>query len=137
MLIHKRIAVGGAIVHTGTPMKILEFAFIAYPVTDLARARAFYEGPLGLVPATLHEYSPSVEYEVGPHVLMITAVPMLKPSSDGPCLSLEVEDFEDAIRDLRQHEVTFVREPYQAPLCRVAVVLDPDGNKLIIHKRNA
>ena len=29
-------------------MKILEFAFVVYPVTDLTRSRAFYEGVLGL-----------------------------------------------------------------------------------------
>ena len=31
-------------------MKITEIAFSAYPVTDLAPARAFYEGVLGLTP---------------------------------------------------------------------------------------
>ena len=31
-------------------MKIREFAFIAYPVTGEARARAFYEDGLGLTP---------------------------------------------------------------------------------------
>jgi len=29
-------------------MKVLEIAFVGYPVTDLKRARQFYEGTLGL-----------------------------------------------------------------------------------------
>ena len=36
-------------------IKITTFAFTAYPVTDLARARAFYEKLLGLKPATAWE----------------------------------------------------------------------------------
>ena len=33
---------------------IKEIAFTAYPVTDMARARAFYEGVLGLTVETNH-----------------------------------------------------------------------------------
>ena len=32
-------------------MTIVEFAFIVYPATNLARSRAFYEDVLGLTPA--------------------------------------------------------------------------------------
>lgn len=32
-------------------MKVIEIAFSVYPVTNMARARAFYEGVLGLTPA--------------------------------------------------------------------------------------
>lgn len=35
-------------------MKIIEFAFHGYPVTDLPRARAFYEGVLGLHPSDVY-----------------------------------------------------------------------------------
>jgi catechol 2,3-dioxygenase-like lactoylglutathione lyase family enzyme len=33
-----------------------EIAFVAYPVTDIARARKFYEGVLGLKPNAQLEY---------------------------------------------------------------------------------
>ena len=36
-------------------LKVIEFAFTCYPVTDMARARAFYEGVLGLKPTMVHE----------------------------------------------------------------------------------
>ena len=118
-------------------MKIKEFAFIGYPVTDIARARVFYEGVLGLTCTTAREQTSSFEYEVGPHTLLIGSSPRWKPSSDGPCLALEVEDFDAAITHLKKHNVSFVGEPFQGPICRGAFILDPDGNKIGIHKRNA
>ena len=118
-------------------MKIIEFAFVAYPVTDMARARAFYEGVLGLTCTTTHKESGSLEYEIGPHTLLIGSNPMMKPSSDGPCLALEMEDFDKAIAHLKQHNVKFLGEPFQGPICRGAFIFDPDGNKIGVHKRNA
>ncbi len=118
-------------------MKIKEFAFVAYPVTDITRTRAFYEGVLGLTCTTAHTTSSSFEYEVGPHTLLIGYHEMMKPSSDGPCLALEGEDFDEAIAHLEQHKVTFLGELFQGPICRGAFLLDPDGNKIGINKRNA
>ena len=118
-------------------MKIIEFAFIGYPVTDIARARAFYEGILGLTCTTAREENGSFEYEVGPHTLMIAAHPAMKPSGDGPALALEVEDFDEAIAHLRRHEVKFLGEPFDSPICRGAFILDPDGNRIGVHKRRA
>jgi len=78
-----------------------------------------------------------VEYELGPHTLGIGNEPFLKASGDGPHLVLEVVDFDEAIDHLRQSKVTFVVEPFSLPACKAAIVVDPDGNKLGIHKRNA
>lgn len=118
-------------------MKIKEFAFIGYPVTDIARARAFYEGVLGLTCTTAREASSNFEYDVGSNTLFIGSLPEWQPSSDGPCLALEVEDFDEAIAHLKRHKVSFIREPFQSPICRGAFILDPDGNRIGIHKRNA
>ena len=56
-------------------MKVVEIAFSVYPVTDLKRARAFYEETLGLKAATAYEGNGTgwVEYEIGPSVLAIGA----------------------------------------------------------------
>ena len=121
------------------PIKIVEFAFIVYPATDLARSRAFYEGVLGLTSATSMDLVDGfwVEYEIGPHTLAIGKEPFLKPSGDGPQLVLEVEDFDKTIEHLKHHNVPFALEPFDLPHCRAAIVLDPDGNKLGIHQRKA
>jgi catechol 2,3-dioxygenase-like lactoylglutathione lyase family enzyme len=119
------------------PMKIVEFAFVVYPSTDLARSRAFYEGVLGLTSTGFTERGDQfwIEYEVGPHTLGIGNEPFLKASADGPHLVLEVDEFNDTIEHLRRHHVPFAIEPFEMPSCRAAIVLDPDGNKLGIHKR--
>lgn len=118
-------------------MRIAEFAFVVYPATDLARSRAFYEGVLGLAPAMSLDIPGGfwVEYEIGPHTLAIGKEPFLKPSGDGPHIALEVDDFDQTIEHLRRHNVLFAHEPFDLPGCRAAIVLDPDGNKLGIHKR--
>jgi len=118
-------------------MKVIEFAFVAYPVTELARARAFYEGVLGLqcTSSAVNGHEFWVEYEVGPHTLGIGNEPFMKPSPDGPQLVLEVEDFDEAVRHLKAHHVGFAVEPFQMPRCRAAVIIDPDGNRIGIHKR--
>lgn len=118
-------------------MKVLEFAFIVYPATDLARSRAFYEHVLGLQPGLMLDTPDEfwVEYEVGPHTLAIGNEPFLKPSGDGAQLVLEVDDFDATLAHLRRHNVSFALEPFDLPGCRAAIILDPDGNKLGIHKR--
>lgn len=120
-------------------IRILEFAFTGYPVTDIARARAFYEGVLGLKASTVWQDDKHawIEYDLGGHTLAINnGSDQWKPSGDGPALALEVEDFDAAVAELKKQGVRFVLEPFQSPVCRLAVILDPDGNSLAIHKRD-
>lgn len=119
-------------------MKITEIAFSCYAVTDFARARAFYEGVLGLTPGMCeeNEHGKWAEYEIGAHTLSIGSVPDWKPSPDGCTVALEVEDFDAAIAELRAAAVTFRTEPFPTPVCRMAMILDPDGNTICIHRRN-
>lgn len=120
------------------PIRVLEFAFTGYPVTDIARARAFYEGVLNLKTGMVWEDADHawIEYDLGGHTLAINnSAKEWKPTSDGPALALEVEDFDATIATLKEHGVRFTVEPLQSPVCRLAVILDPDGNSLAIHKR--
>ncbi|MDD5141148.1 MAG: VOC family protein [Verrucomicrobiales bacterium] len=118
-------------------LKVTEIAFSCYAVTDMARARKFYEDVLGLKPTTVHdsEHGKWVEYEFGPHALAIGSSPMFKPGPDGCSVALEVENFDDAIAHLRAHNVKFRIEPMPTPVCHMAMVFDPDGNTICIHKR--
>jgi predicted enzyme related to lactoylglutathione lyase len=114
-----------------------EIAFAAYPVTDMARARQFYEGVLGLKPnAPVKSETPKwIEYDIGPGTLGIGSSPNWPPSKDGPSIALEVEDFEEAIATLREHKIEMIVGPMETPVCHMATVRDPDGNKITIHKR--
>jgi predicted enzyme related to lactoylglutathione lyase len=121
-------------------LQVTEIAFTGYPVTDMVRARAFYEGVLQLKSTAVFENEGKcwIEYDLGPNTLAITNMsPEWKPSSSGPAIALEVADFDVAMAALRAAVVKFVVEPAASPVCRLAVVLDPDGNSLAIHKRNA
>lgn len=114
-----------------------EIAFSCYAVTDMPRARKFYEEALGLKPATVvdSEHGRWVEYELGPHTLALGAAPGWKPSADGCSVALEVEDFDAAIAHLRAHQVKFRIEPMPTPVCHMAMIFDPDGNSICVHKR--
>ena len=45
-----------------------------------------------------------------------------------------MEDFDTAIKSLKDAGARFAAEGIESPVCRMAVVQDPDGNKIIIHK---
>jgi predicted enzyme related to lactoylglutathione lyase len=120
-------------------VKITEIAFSCYPVTNMGRARAFYETALGLKP-TFAAGEPGgmqwTEYDIANGTLALGAgQPGWKPSSDGCSVGLEVEDFDAAISELRNHGAQFHMEPFDTPVCRMAFVYDPDGNAICIHKR--
>jgi len=121
-------------------IRATEIAFSCYPVTDMARARAFYEGVLGLK-ATYAVGEPGgmqwTEYDIGNGTLSIGQAPGWNPTADGCSVALEVEDFDAAIAHLRSAGVPFKMEPFPTPVCRMAFILDPDGNALCIHKRNS
>jgi predicted enzyme related to lactoylglutathione lyase len=119
-------------------LKVVEFAFTGYPVTDMKRSRAFYEGVLNLKSASVFDSNGKswVEYEVGPHTLAITDMnPGWKPDCNGGGVALEVENFDDAIASLKDHGVKFYWEPQETPVCHMALISDPDGNSICIHKR--
>ncbi len=116
-----------------------DIAFIAYPVTDVARARSFYEGVLGLKPnAPLKsETQQWIEYNIGPATLGIGCSEQWKPSQDGASAALEVEDFDAAVETLRAHGIAAIIGPLDLPSCQMVTVRDPDGNKLTLHRRKA
>jgi predicted enzyme related to lactoylglutathione lyase len=116
-------------------LKVTEIAFSCYAVTDIPRSRAFYEDVLGLKPTTIIE-GKWVEYEFGPYALAIGCAPgMFKPSPDGCSVALEVEDFDAAVKHLHEHNVKFRIDPMATPVCHMAMVFDPDGNTICIHRR--
>ncbi len=119
-------------------MKVIEIAFTGYPVTDLKRARQFYEAGLGLKPARTFgdEKTGWVEYDIGPGTLSIgNGAPEWKPSPGGGSAGLEVDDFNAAVKHLKSRGYKFALEPFETPVCHMAVVSDPDGNSVTIHKR--
>ena len=122
--------------------KITEVAFIAYPVSDINRAREFYENLLGLQPGEFNhelEGMPGkywIEYEVG-NVTFAISNAWEPAGQSGPSVAFEVEDLQEAVSHLRKAGVAFLVENIETPVCSFALVTDPDGNGITIHKRKA
>ena len=122
-------------------MKIVEIAFTGYPVTDIQRARAFYEDVLKLESTRTFENGDRywIEYDLGSSTFAISNMSSedWKPSNDGPAIAFEVEDFDSSVATLRANNVRFTLDPFETPVCKMAIVSDPDGNSICIHKRHA
>jgi predicted enzyme related to lactoylglutathione lyase len=114
-------------------MKIKNIAFVGIPVTDMKRAREFYEAVLGLQPDPEMTGEQWTEYSIGEGTFAIACVgEQWKPSNEGTSAALEVENLEEAIAEFEQREIAY--DKVDSPVCRMAIIEDPDGNKLIIHK---
>ena len=107
-------------------------------VSDLDRARGFYEQTLGLEP--VDENSGAVTYQVGPSFLLVYPSEYAGTNRATGATWAVGDDFEAVIEDLREKGVTF--EQYDLPETtregdihvmgemRAAWFKDPDGNIL-------
>jgi len=117
---------------------IKQIAFTAYAVTDMKKARAFYEGMLGLKPNSEYDGSNNadyVEYDLGPNTFAIGSSEMWKPSEDGASIAFEVDDFDTTVKMINDKKIPVKMGPYDFPTCQMIVILDPDKNKLTLHKK--
>jgi len=116
-------------------VQVKEFAFVFYPVTDVARARKFYEGLLGLKVGYQIEYSPGrwwIEYDVAGQALGISND---IPGKTASSLALEVVDLDAALTAAKASGFTISRDVMEFPPCRMFIVKDPDGNEITLHQR--
>ena len=115
---------------------ITEIAFTGTPVTDIKRARAFYEGVLGLKPTMESAGGMWVEYDVGASTFGIGCYgEVWKPSDQGTCIAFEADNLDAEVSRLKSRDVKFAMEITDSPICRFAIICDPDGNRILIHKR--
>jgi predicted enzyme related to lactoylglutathione lyase len=121
--------------------KAIAIAFTCYPVVDMARARKFYEGVLGLKATVAYATDGGMqwtEYDIAAGTLALGAgAPDWRPRDDGCAVALEVEDFESAMAHLRAQQVKFKIEPMPTPVCHMAFIYDSEGNLICIHQRKA
>lgn len=114
------------------------------PVKDMNRARAFYEGKLGLSKPEAPKADGSIWYHLGDG--SIALVPREGGTkAEHTALSFEVPDIEDEIRSLEKAGVAF--EDYDMPGLKTvghvfdsgdekcAWFLDTEGNYLCLHQQ--
>lgn len=111
-------------------------AFTMYPVKDWKRARAFYEETLGLTAGSKASSGTWTEYDLpGGGCLALFANEDIKPSAEaGGSVALEVEDLDALIVELKGKGVQFKAEMIHSPVCRMSIMLDSEGNAIILHE---
>lgn len=118
---------------------VKELAFVGYPVTDFAKARKFYGEILGLKETSAFEHEGELgwlEYDVAGQTLALArASEKWSPNPNGGGACLEVADLDKALAHLRANGVTIAMDIQDYPVCRLAVICDPDGNTLALHQR--
>jgi catechol 2,3-dioxygenase-like lactoylglutathione lyase family enzyme len=115
--------------------------FVGVPVRDLARAREFYTGVLGLTEG--RGSGPRwVEFEPGNVTIALISAEVMgaefledfQPNKQP--IALRVPDVEAARAKLIEAGVE-VAEVIDSGVCHIAGFTDPDGNGFILHRRYA
>lgn len=115
-------------------------AFTVYPVTDVPRAREFYEQTIGLT-VGLHGGQDGmywVEYDLpgGGCFAISNAVEGQPSASDGGTVAFEVDDLARVIDELKGKGVAFKTDVIRGPSCQMIVCLDSEGNSLLLHQHD-
>lgn len=117
---------------------VQKVAFTMYPVTDVARARKFYEQTLGLAVGLAGGQGEKfwVEYDLpGGGCLALTNTTGAEPSANaGGTVAIEVSDLGSLMAHLKAAGVTFKSDVIRGPRCQMAVCLDSEGNALLLHQ---
>jgi uncharacterized protein YndB with AHSA1/START domain/predicted enzyme related to lactoylglutathione lyase len=111
-------------------------AFTMYPVKDTARARAFYEGTLGLEVGSHSDNGIWTEYDLpGGGCLALFRTDDTKPSnSAGGTVAFEVRDLDALVARLEKAGVEVKMKGIESPVCWMAVILDSEGNGILLHQ---
>ncbi len=111
-------------------------AFTMYPIQDAQRARAFYADTLGLKQGSASDNGTWTEYDLpGGGCLALFKTDDIKPSaSAGGSVALEVADLDALTVELEAKGVEFKAKLIHSPVCRMSVILDSEGNSLILHE---
>jgi predicted enzyme related to lactoylglutathione lyase len=120
-------------------MKISELKFTGYPISDVERSRYFYENVLGLELSMMEEIDPEkgmfwIEYNIGDNCLAISNFRPPSGAKGGPFATLEVDDLDKAMEELKAAGDYLESEIMESPTCRFLFGSDPDGNPFWLHQ---
>lgn len=120
-------------------MKISEIKFTGYPISNVERSRQFYEQVLGLKATMAIEIDPEnhlfwIEYDIGDNCLAISNFTPPSGAKGGPFATLEVDDLDMAMEELKNGGDYVNSEIMESPSCRFLFCSDPDGNPFWLHQ---
>lgn len=119
--------------------QIQKVAFSLYPIKDSERARQFYEEVLGFKRGLHSPDGTWTEYDLpGGGCIALYRSDDLEPSAHaGGSVAVEVDDLDALIVELKAKGVKFQTELIHSPVCRMSIILDSEGNALILHQLKA
>lgn len=111
-------------------------AFTMYPVKDMARAERFYRETLGLGPSTGSVEHGWVEFDLpSGGCLALTTHSGSQPSaSAGGTIAFEVANLDQLLDGLKAKGVSLPATDIQSPVCRMAMCIDSEGNRIVLHQ---
>lgn len=142
-------------------MQVEGVDYFVFEVSDLERAVAFYRDVLGLHHLGTGEQRGWAEFQIGEGILALrgqastlfyrakfgsergyileegTWTRSTKPRHASASLALRVVDVFEAVSELRAKGVFIAQEPFDSDVCHVAVIEDPDGNAIFLHRRHS
>jgi predicted enzyme related to lactoylglutathione lyase len=113
---------------------ITSLAFVVYPVSNIAAARTFYEGILGL--RMTYEFGGKwFEYRLGNTAFVIAATDTTVPVTVRGALAVfEVADLDAEVARLKGLAIPVAGGIRETSLCRFVTLRDPDGSEIILHQ---
>jgi predicted enzyme related to lactoylglutathione lyase len=119
-------------------MKVRAVDFYMYGVADMDRALGFYRDTLGLAVAADYE-GQWIEFAIGAATLALIGPPHGTPArpgiQGGGAVALAVESVQDSLEELKAKGIQVVSGPHDTPVCHMAMIADPDGNRIWLHQR--
>ena len=118
-------------------MQVEHVDFLSVLTQDLARAREFYVGTLGLAVET--EGESDLELSCGQVTLDVFDPSSIgQPFAPSPAgLALRVDDVDAARAELEAKGVAFDGDILDTGVCHMAFFRDTEGNALMLHRRYA
>jgi predicted enzyme related to lactoylglutathione lyase len=115
-------------------MAIQSVAFVVMPVSDMARARKFYEDALGFSNGVGNEQF--IEYDVNGVTIAVADAREWQscPPGQGLGLVLEVDNVDAMVDKLTAAGAPVILPAFDTPVCRMAGLKDPDGNSFFVHQ---
>ena len=107
-----------------------------YMVKDGKRAIAWYRDVLGLEPVTRYPDDRGAEYEFadGTTFGLWGGNDSVMPFQPSNGILFAVDDFDAAVAALKDRGIPLLME-HETPVCRMAMLLDSEGNMVTLHKR--
>jgi predicted enzyme related to lactoylglutathione lyase len=126
---------GGTIV-TERPFKITGMDLSGYMVKDAPRAIAFYRDVLGLEPVMTYPENRGAEYELadGTTFGLWGGGGTVMPFQPSNGILFAVDDFDRAVAAIKARGIQVLME-HETPACFMAMINDPEGNTITLHKR--